>query len=72
MTELPTLNFVGHLKIALMGTTEISKLIGVSRQRTDQLSREKGFPEPVCMLSCGRIWYEPEVRAWAIKQGRLQ
>lgn len=50
-----------------MGVTEIAELLGVSRQRADQLSRQKGFPEPVAVLSNGRqrIWAAEDVRAWA-------
>lgn len=49
-----------------MGVSEVAEMIGVSRQRADQLSRQKGFPEPVGMLgkSRQRIWAEADVRAW--------
>jgi len=40
-TEEPTLG--GRL----VGVAEIADLLGVSRQRADQLSRSKGWPEPV-------------------------
>lgn len=50
-----------------MGVTEIAALLGVSRQRADQISRQKGFPEPVAVLSGGRqrIWNAADVRKWA-------
>jgi predicted DNA-binding transcriptional regulator AlpA len=56
--------------VDLMGVTEIAALLGVSRQRADQLSRQKGFPEPVAVLSNGRqrIWDAGEVRAWASRR----
>jgi hypothetical protein len=38
-----------------VGVTEIGDLLGVSRQRADQLTRTEGFPEPVAVLSAGRI-----------------
>ena len=31
----------------LVGVTEVAGLLGVSRQRADQLTREKGWPDPV-------------------------
>jgi len=31
----------------LVGVAEIAGLLGVSRQRADQLTREKGWPDPV-------------------------
>jgi hypothetical protein len=55
----------------LVGVTEIGDLLGVSRQRADQLSRLEGFPEPVAVLSAGRIWRLVDVEAWARTTGRL-
>lgn len=54
----------------LVGVREIAKLLGVTRQRADQLSRTKGFPEPVAELATGRIWYRAEAVAWAKESGR--
>jgi prophage regulatory protein len=48
----------------LMGVTEIASLIGVSRQRADQIVRTKGFPDPVAELAAGRVWETQIVRAW--------
>ena len=48
-----------------VGVTEIGNLLGVSRQRADQLTRTEGFPEPVAVLSAGRIWGRADVEAWA-------
>src|SRR6516225_9517264 len=31
----------------LIGVTEVASLFGVSRQRADQLTREKGWPDPI-------------------------
>jgi len=31
----------------LIGVAEVARLFGVSRQRADQLTREKGWPDPV-------------------------
>ncbi len=35
----------------LVGVAEIADLLGVSRQRADQLTRSKGWPEPVDRVS---------------------
>jgi predicted DNA-binding transcriptional regulator AlpA len=58
--------------IELAGVAEIAALLGVSRQRVDQLVREHAdFPKPVAELAAGRIWLKPEVVAWARRAGRL-
>jgi prophage regulatory protein len=52
------------------GVTEIGDLLGVSRQRADQLTRTERFPEPVAVLSAGRIWRRVDVQDWARATGR--
>jgi hypothetical protein len=49
----------------VVGVTEIAGLINVSRQRADQISRTKGFPDPVQELASGRLWLQADVEAWA-------
>jgi len=50
-------------------------MLGVTRQRADQLTREKGFPDPMPERRHGygkrRTWDEAAVRAWAEANGRL-
>lgn len=48
-----------------MSTTEIAELLGVSRQRADQLSRQVGFPEVWRDLGPCRVWRDIEIEAWA-------
>lgn len=55
----------------LMGLTEIADLLGVSRQRADQLSKHLDFPKPVAMLASGRVWETASVEDWAERTGRL-
>lgn len=55
----------------LVGLAEIGDMLGVSRQRVDQLARTKDFPEPVATISAGRIWRRADVEAWARATGRL-
>lgn len=49
----------------LMGAAEIGRLLGVSRQRVQQLVRTDGFPAPVAVLDMGKVWDGNEVRSWA-------
>lgn len=58
-------------KIELMGVHEIAELLGVSRQRVDEITRtDARFPEPVDTLRSGRIWRRRDVEAWAAATGR--
>jgi predicted DNA-binding transcriptional regulator AlpA len=58
--------------VDLVGLAEIAQLIGVSRQRADQLARQRDFPEPVAVLAAGRIWRLEDVEAWARTAGRIK
>src|SRR5947209_2147486 len=49
----------------LAGVREIATLLGVSRQRADQWTRTKGFPDPVVELASGRIWATETIMEWA-------
>jgi hypothetical protein len=49
----------------LVGVTEISKLLGVSRQRADQITRTyNDFPAPDADLASGRVWSRTRVEKW--------
>jgi predicted DNA-binding transcriptional regulator AlpA len=49
-----------------MGTAEVAALLGgVSRQRVLQLAQQAGFPEPIAVLSMGKVWDSDDVRRWA-------
>ena len=54
----------------LVGAAEIAALLGVSRQRVDQLSRHQDFPEPLTELASGRIWTRQSIEEWARASGR--
>ena len=56
----------------LMGLAEIAELLKVSRQRVDQLARQRDFPLPLATISAGRIWLREDVEAWARSVGRLK
>jgi predicted DNA-binding transcriptional regulator AlpA len=56
-----------------MGLTEIADLLGVSRQRVDQIvKKDPGFPTPEAVLIGGRIWKRGDVEAWARRTGRIK
>ena len=51
-----------------MGTAEIAALLGITRQRVLKLAEQAdrtGFPEPLAVLSMGKVWDAAEVRKWA-------
>jgi predicted DNA-binding transcriptional regulator AlpA len=50
-----------------VGLHELAELLGVSRQRADQLVRQTGFPKPAAELKAGRIWKQVEVERWIAK-----
>ncbi len=55
----------------LVGVAEIAAMLGVSRQRVDELAKSgAGFPQPAAVLTAGRIWEREDVEAWARETGR--
>ena len=54
----------------LMGAAEVARLLGVSRQRVNQLAQTDSFPSPVAILDAGRIWLAGDVQAWAAERDR--
>ncbi|WP_436533233.1 helix-turn-helix transcriptional regulator [Actinoplanes sp. HUAS TT8] len=48
----------------MMGAAEISRRLGLSRQRIQQLAERDDFPKPYQLLAMGRIWLEPEIETW--------
>ena len=60
-----------RLTVDLLSTVEIAELLGVTRQRVDQLSRSDQFPEPAAELAIGRVWTRADIVDWATRTGRL-
>jgi prophage regulatory protein len=58
---------VGELR--LLASQEIQEMLGVSRTRAYQITNSKSFPDPVAVLSVGRIWRADDVERW-IKEHR--
>ena len=49
----------------LVGVTEIAEMLGVSRQRADQITRQySDFPQPEVTLATGRVWRRAAVEGW--------
>jgi prophage regulatory protein len=51
-------------KLDAMGVAEIARRLDVSRSRAARIVREKGFPEPVAVLTDTVIWKTADVEAW--------
>jgi predicted DNA-binding transcriptional regulator AlpA len=52
------------------GIAEVAEMLKLSKQRTDQLARQVGFPAPVVTLAGGRVWDKSEIQAWMREVGR--
>ncbi|BFU43287.1 hypothetical protein KRMM14A1004_15240 [Krasilnikovia sp. MM14-A1004] len=48
----------------LMGAHEIRVRLGVSRQRTYQLTLRSDFPAPAAKLAMGKVWLAQEIERW--------
>jgi hypothetical protein len=57
----------------LMGLAEIAVLLEVSRQRADVIVKsDRTFPDPLAVLSAGRIWDGDTVEEWAKNSSHLE
>jgi predicted DNA-binding transcriptional regulator AlpA len=54
----------------LVGSAEIGRMLGVSRQRVQQLIAREDFPSPEVVLDMGKVWQRAEVEKWARDHGR--
>jgi hypothetical protein len=55
----------------LVGAQEIGAMLGVSRQRVQQLAAREDFPVPEVTLAMGKVWKRADVEAWARGHGRI-
>lgn len=53
-----------------VGAQEIAQMLGVSRQRVQQLVKREDFPAPVERLAMGAFWRRRDVARWAERTGR--
>jgi prophage regulatory protein len=49
----------------LVRLVEIAELLGVSKQRADQLRRRPDFPTPMDRYERGDLWAASDVKWWA-------
>jgi hypothetical protein len=54
----------------VVGAGELQRMLGVSRQRVNQLAVSPGFPKPWRTLAQGRIWDLRAIERWAERTGR--
>ena len=55
----------------LVSVTEIAEILGVSRQRVNQLIKSyTDFPAPEAELAIGRVWRRYQIERWAGKHPR--
>lgn len=52
----------------LVGAHEIAVMLGVSRQRVNELAARSDFPAPAAVLKGGRVWHTEEVEEWERKR----
>jgi predicted DNA-binding transcriptional regulator AlpA len=50
--------------------TGVAKILDVSRQRADELSRRGSFPKPLPSRDRVRVWRVVDVLAWKAQEGR--
>jgi predicted DNA-binding transcriptional regulator AlpA len=48
----------------LAGAAEIGEMLGVGRQRVQQLVTRPDFPKPIDTLAMGKVWRTEDVRRW--------
>lgn len=57
----------------LMTSSQVAELLGISRQRVDQIVKtDPTFPPPDAVLPSGRIWKRETIERWAREAGRLK
>jgi predicted DNA-binding transcriptional regulator AlpA len=54
----------------LVGAHEIRVMLGISRQRVNQLLAGSRFPEPVARLAQGAVWRKRDIEQWMRDTGR--
>ena len=71
MTWLSVVNYSSDMH-HLVGAAEIADMLGITRQRVNQLvRRDPTFPKPEAELIAGRVWKRTNVEAWMRKTGRV-
>ncbi len=55
---------------SLVGSYELTLLLGVKRARVYQISNTDDFPQPAAVLAMGSIWRLEDIKEWAQRKGR--
>ena len=56
----------------LMGQAEIAALLGVTKQRAQQLYKAGKLPEPLGVVAMGPVWLKEDIETWARETGRIE
>ena len=48
----------------------MAEMLGVTRQRVQQLTMGADFPEPIYRMKAGNFWLLTDFTAWARRAGR--
>jgi prophage regulatory protein len=80
--KLPIVLSIGKSRVAsmtdddadldLVGSAEIAEMLGVSKQRVNQMAADPNypFPRPVAQLRAGRVWRRSDIMDWARQHRR--
>ena len=55
---------------SLLGSYELTLLLGVKRARVYQITNTDDFPKPAAVLAMGSIWRLDDIKEWAQRKGR--
>ena len=55
---------------SLVGSYELTQLLGVKRARVYQITNTDDFPQPAAVLAMGSIWRLDDIKEWAQRKGR--
>jgi len=55
---------------SLVGSYELTQLLGVKRARVFQITNTADFPPPAAVLAMGSIWRLEDIKEWAYRKGR--
>ena len=55
---------------SLVGSYELTQLLGVKRARVYQITNTVDFPQPAAVLAMGSIWRLEDIKEWAQQKGR--
>lgn len=54
----------------LVGAAEIGRMLGVGRQRVQQLIKSADWPKAEVELDMGKVWKREDIATWARDHGR--